>query len=223
MDVALQLVLHAANSEQMERRLDRLLEVVEPRLVEDQGRQLQAFGALWQHFYDTAIFSEDEDAGSDSNEDDQNDVAGLLDDDDDDDNASDSDGYDEPRLLGQRLRTGATTPDDYGPAPMFTTEHCPPLSVEYGPDPAENCQCAGPCLCETTLRDWLVQEWQEAIRAADDGDREPNNLQRKRCYRKVAIQHLHLEFREPLPPCVVISIRRIWPSASGLYMGFKSR
>ena len=68
--------------------------------------------------------------------------------------------------------------------------------------------CVCVCVCSEQCR---VQE------------RETNNIQRKRCYRKVAIRDLHYDFREPLPCCVVVAIRRIWPSATGAYMGFKSR
>ena len=52
-------------------------------------------------------------------------------------------------------------------------------------------------------------------------DREANNIQRKRCYRVAAIQHLHYSFREPLPECLVCRVRAIWPAASGVYMGYK--
>lgn len=51
--------------------------------------------------------------------------------------------------------------------------------------------------------------------------REPNNKQRKRCYRHVAIRVLAYTLREPLPHCVVTRIRIVWPSTTGVYMGYK--
>lgn len=51
--------------------------------------------------------------------------------------------------------------------------------------------------------------------------REPNNKQRKRCYRHVAIRVLAYTLREPLPHCVVTRIRIVWPSITGVYMGYK--
>ena len=50
-----------------------------------------------------------------------------------------------------------------------------------------------------------------------------NNLQRKRCYRKVAINVLMYTLRAPLPDCFIARVRSVWPSATGIYMGFMGR
>jgi len=47
-----------------------------------------------------------------------------------------------------------------------------------------------------------------------------NNVQRKRLYQDCAIK-LSYTFRRPLPDCLVGMVRGIWPSATGLYMGYK--
>jgi hypothetical protein len=48
-----------------------------------------------------------------------------------------------------------------------------------------------------------------------------NNLMRKRCYRYCA-HALGYQWRRQLPDCVVAAVRRVWPSATGDYMGFYS-
>ena len=53
----------------------------------------------------------------------------------------------------------------------------------------------------------------------NDPDREPNNLQRKKCYRHCAFVFSFVN-RDQLPACVERTVRRIWPSATGMYMGF---
>ena len=45
-------------------------------------------------------------------------------------------------------------------------------------------------------------------------------MQRKRLYQDCASK-LSYTFRRPLPDCLVGMVRGIWPSATGLYMGYK--
>ena len=75
----------------------------------------------------------------------------------------------------------------------------------------------------------------------DDIGRDPNNLQRKRCYRRCAVrlpsqldlacvsdatvlllaQHdLGYRWRRRLPACVVGAVRAAYPSPTGHYMGY---
>jgi hypothetical protein len=77
------------------------------------------------------------------------------------------------------------------------------------------CVDAGGDLCE------YAQE-QYALARQQAGDvREPNNLQRKRCYRHCA-HVLGYKWRRKLPHCVVAVVRSAWPEACGHYMGFYS-
>jgi hypothetical protein len=52
-----------------------------------------------------------------------------------------------------------------------------------------------------------------------------NNLARKKCYRKLAINLIDppVTFRRPLYTCCVARVRALYPSADGKYMGFKGR
>jgi len=68
------------------------------------------------------------------------------------------------------------------------------------------------------LNEFMRQEYISAGGRAKD-NREPNNLQRKRCYRHCA-HELGYKWRRKLPACVMAAIRTIWPEASGHYMGF---
>jgi len=73
------------------------------------------------------------------------------------------------------------------------------------------------------LRDVLASELTAAGTRTNCRERAPNNEQRKRCYREVAkclYEDLYGK-RRRLPHCIVARIRAIWPSETGLYMGFK--
>jgi hypothetical protein len=75
------------------------------------------------------------------------------------------------------------------------------------------------------LEDFLEDERCEA--EDDDGDpaeREANNRQRFRCYRRCSYELNGIGeqgVRHPLPNCLVSVIRMTWPEASGIYVGFK--
>ena len=138
---ALQLLLHTADNEQMQRRLDRFLEMdahgeqgwLPPHV---RGQQLTAMAALRQMLMDTGVFSDDED-GAESDEDHGRDsdgsVAGDASGDASDNDMDSDDGGDEaaPRLLGARALAGATTADDYGTPPP-STAGCPSASCWAG-------------------------------------------------------------------------------------------
>eukprot|EP01052_Picozoa_sp_SAG31_P072209 SAG31_NODE_31174_length_371_cov_0.761029_1_plen_74_part_10 len=59
LSAALQLVLHTEDSDQLERRLDRFLDVAQLDPSVHDWQQLQAFAPFWQHCYDSGIFSEE--------------------------------------------------------------------------------------------------------------------------------------------------------------------
>ena len=87
------------------------------------------------------------------------------------------------------------------------------------------CNCAhgtrglGCCLDEGgDLCPYIKGQYSVAMAQAKD-IRDPNNLQRKRCYRHCA-HELGYKWRRKLPDCVVSAIRSVWPEASGHYMGF---
>ena len=143
------------------------------------------------------------------------------------------------------------TPNQYPPPPAFTSKHCPPLGQRLLA--TCNCGANRPELCdtETKVQQFLDDEERKASKrgrnatGCDGVRRAPvsprlicrpgdharltlvsapqNNLQRKRCYRALAIQVYHFEFRQPLPHCVVAAVRTLWPSATGVYMGFMGR
>jgi len=50
--------------------------------------------------------------------------------------------------------------------------------------------------------------------------RTQNNHNRKRVYQDVACK-LKYTYRAPLPECIVAYVRSIWPSETGVYMGYK--
>ena len=56
---------------------------------------------------------------------------------------------------------------------------------------------------------------------ADEPCRDANNLQRKRMYRRGAAELGFLHERRELPHCFVAAVRCVWPSFTGLYMGYK--
>eukprot|EP01051_Picozoa_sp_SAG22_P010711 SAG22_NODE_979_length_6186_cov_10.777887_2_plen_301_part_00 len=238
--LATQRLFDATDADQLHRRLSRFCELEEdgdsgrlsPR---SRGLQVHALAGLRHMLQETGVISdEEEDEGTASDEegegeaDDASSVAtsdnglpfGAGSDDDDDVDEADLAGL---RLPGVHAMTGATTPDDYGPPPPFRTEHCPPLPDGVGPQPHDHCACAdGACICDTLAAAWLEEERELAEQEADE-DREPNDRQRYRCYRRAAIRLLHCEFRQPLPPCLVVAIRRCWPADTGIYMGYRSR
>ena len=136
-------------------------------------------------FYDSGVFSEDEEGyGSDDS-----DSEGQLSNDHDDDDegirgANDSeDEHDSDDEVGaaaaggggaglQATMTGAATAESYGRPPPYLSEHCPPLPASgYGPDPAEHCSCcmgAQFCLIEPDMADWLQRERAKATASVDD-------------------------------------------------------
>ena len=108
----------------------------------------------------------------------------------------------------------------YPPPTDVGSEHCSPLTrgEPCCPDYVAECSCGnepGACVVDGDMQDWLATE----LAAASDADplsdgfnstrREPNNKQRKRCYRRAAIEFLHYEFRQPLPGCLVAEVRRV--------------
>ena len=262
----LQLLLNAfGDTGQLGRRVSRYIDLDDEATrrqlsPHSQREHTAAMAGLRQYFIDTGVFSDDggsESGGSSDDDDDEDDGLGgvaaggagsdsdaFSDNDDDDDGG----GQHGP---GLNAMPGATTADNYGRPPPFTTEHCPPLPAGSGPLPADQCDCAsGPqfCICCGLMETWLQRELTLASDSADEvcpsddrpchlcthalcrpvfvcvpQDRELNNIQRKRCYRRAAIEHLHYKFRQPLPACVVVAIRRAWPSATGRYMGYKAR
>ena len=108
----------------------------------------------------------------------------------------------------------------YPPPTDIGSEHCPPLTrgEPCCPNYVDECSCGngpGACVVDGDMQEWLARE----LAAASDADplsdgfnstrREPNNKQRKRCYRRAAIEFLHYEFRQPLPGCLVAEVRRV--------------
>ena len=111
--------------------------------------------------------------------------------------------------------------------------HCPPATPQQLEgwnaevfDQRCNCvnsQLGGQCICTQLFRDLLASELTAAGIRTNCRERAPNNEQRKRCYREVAkclYEDLYGK-RRRLPHCIVARIRAIWPSETGLYMGFK--
>ena len=107
------------------------------------------------------------------------------------------------------------------------------LSLEPLATPLEapcNCGCGVDfCDVQHRVRDFLRAELRKAnmpgrnSTGCDGVRRAPNNKQRKRCYRALEIKVYLNKFRAPLPHCVVAAVRTIWPSANGVYMGYKGR
>lgn len=146
--------------------------------------------------------------------------------DDDDDN--DNDGG----VGGSTGRRQACYAVEYlPPPPPFNSRHCPPLAsaVVFH----ATCDCLlkhNQLICcvagdpelqmEGRCQRFLNNEMDKARRMADTGHRNPNNTQRKRCYRKVASEFDYRTRRE-LPACAVAKIRQIWPDQDGKYMGYR--
>lgn len=121
----------------------------------------------------------------------------------------------------------------YPPPPNFISHHCPPLPAPgHLSSPSWVCDChthqlaycaiqLGGC-CYDLMRDELTGAQSAAADGGgfNDTNRAPNNLQRKRVYRKVASE-LNCTVRTKLPECCMRAIRRAWPSGSGYYMGYK--
>ena len=116
-----------------------------------------------------------------------------------------------------------------GPYPFpYDSLHCPPCDIFDQRCNCANAQRGGRCITAQMFKDFLDEELATAstVDGADGmncPDRRPNNEQRKRCYREVArdyFTNLHGK-RRRLPHCIVAAIRAVWPSETGIYMGFK--
>jgi hypothetical protein len=149
--------------------------------------------------------------------------------DNDDDGDTDNDAASQASGATPATRGGMTTTANCYPAPPpFTSKHCPPLATPL--EAPCNCGC-GVDFCDVQHRvaDFLRAELRKAkalgrnSTGCDGVRRAPNNKQRKRCYRALAIKIYLNKFRAPLPHCVVAAVRTIWPSANGVYMGYKGR
>ena len=113
--------------------------------------------------------------------------------------------------------------------PPFTSKHCPPL--QSGESFRAKCDCITThnlSLCcahggfglTGRCQEFLDTEMQKARRMTNNGHRNPNNIQRKKCYRKVASE-LDYRNRRRLPQCAVARIWQIWTDANGQYMGYR--
>jgi hypothetical protein len=112
--------------------------------------------------------------------------------------------------------------------------HCPPFesinSTQHG-----ICNCTSFAMidcCQTDGYSFFTDldfesEHQLAADTVNDILRLPSNLKRKRLYKLVFLKCdfgiLEPGERRRLPNCVVAKIRQMYPSNSGLYMGFKER
>ena len=108
-------------------------------------------------------------------------------------------------------------PDVHAPpqAPGFVPATCNCLSAQH----------ARMCVCDPAggmLWAYLDDERALAVDSTDHAFRDTNNVSRKRMYRHGAAELGFLRLRRPLPNCYVAAVRCIWPSATGLYMGFKA-
>ena len=107
----------------------------------------------------------------------------------------------------------------FPPPPQYVTRHCPPLPLGYtGFGSACNCvvrhnQFVCCVMAGGICKDYLDSQLQDALHMADSR-RLPNNLQRKKCYQRVA-RILNYTARRPLPDCAVMQIRMIYPGSSG--------
>ena len=113
------------------------------------------------------------------------------------------------------------------------TQHPPPLPDPHECNPEVVCNCSDYPLEKCAVSEGsefydffaaeLVQGEKQGYDEGgmNDSGREPNNKQRKRCYRHCAFVLGYDRERERLPNCVERAIRRIWPSATGRYMGFR--
>jgi len=167
-------------------------------------------------------------SGSGSDEGSDEDSGGEADDDDSDDGGTNRRGY-----------RGAAGPNKYPPSHCGTdrayvcagtlTAHCPPLDRPHYP---EDCDCTTVhmldqcCRIGGSINTLLVHELKIAMSTGADSDgyldfrRDQNNLQRKRCYRAVALDFPYT-YRTELPTCAVSLIRQAYPSVNGVYMGYK--
>ena len=110
------------------------------------------------------------------------------------------------------------------PPPPFLSKHCPPLQSDTVFSAVCDCfQRHNKILCcvDGLCQEFLDSEMDKAKRMADSTKRLTNNLQRKRCYRKVA-SLLDYRIRRQLPACVLAKIRQTWPDSDGCYLGYCS-
>jgi hypothetical protein len=121
---------------------------------------------------------------------------------------------------------------------VHDSRHCPPAELAMFTGLGHACNCVDgflfeACCLQNNYADLqghndldFTSELVYAQGAENDGMRDANNIQRKRMYSLVfhAIDwggRLEKGERRPLPNCAVASIRSIYPSATGFYMGFK--
>ena len=128
-------------------------------------------------------------------------------------------------------------------SPMNIDDHHHHLGPRDEPVIDGDCDCnffngnSNQCLLSNRGLNWLDINFDEEYDAArvfyeSNQHREPNNLQRKRLYRKIWVNlgnNVQLEFNEEtgrydrtkLPNCSYALVRMIWPSQTGQYMGFR--
>ena len=124
--------------------------------------------------------------------------------------------------------SGGSQPPQGEPTPdWYNCRHCQPMSQEI-----EN-KCCGLRKCTTTSRpfqklrlDLEVLELCIRNRADIRNDREDTSTSsfRKAVYRQFMLErygYLGKGNRKVAPSCVVIRVRRKYPSATGIYMGFR--
>lgn len=137
-----------------------------------------------------------------------------------------------------------TSADDFdGGKPTMALDHVhvpplrsPPFSTVntcavFGMEPT-GCTCGTPgslrtqCAAVDSCASLLEDEFDMAANDEEDGggyedeDRDDNRSQRYRCYRRLARQ-LGYTFRAPLPNCLVLAIRALWPDPHGRYTGYR--
>ena len=194
---------------------------------------------------------DDDDDDGDDDDDDETSSSSDNDDDDDDDDYLDSDDTDEEESEAEGdsdvdLDANDNDVDDaymlqLHDAVVFNSFHCPPFpSIDDTTSDDFPCDCVerGLPICGRTDNfNYFVDppfgfqnlnfetEEAEANETMNEEHRSLNNEQRKSLYRRVFFL---MDFpeeadnkRRQLPNCVCAKIRQIYPSATGMYMGYK--
>ena len=108
---------------------------------------------------------------------------------------------------------------------VHASHHAPPQSRAFLSTTVCNClsrRLAATCVVRNggLLCEFIEEERALAEAKVDDLGRDTNNLCRKYCYRRGAAELGFLRIRRQLPDCFVAAVRRVWPSATGMYMGY---
>lgn len=177
---------------------------------------------------------------SDSDSDDEGEEEDSGSEDDVDDSDDDSDGEEEDDVFieyGDMQQGGEAVLLQLHDPIHHNLVCCPPCDIQLLLDHSDHeCDCetrhmlTACCLDNDFVDisgpdlDWANVK-QTALETADNPNREPNNILRKRMYRLVfsAMDFGGLEKgeRRRLPNCTLAFIRSVYPSSSGKYMGYK--